>query len=330
LTHELQINTHSLESKAKEIERLNAELKQQQQALLKSHTECADTKARLFALNNDVDKLQQSSEQMMADKERVQQQLQTKLDEMDAAKAEQKQLQSEMADKSQALHSAERDITELRAKVSDNEHRWATLHAKYEALRAQSQELQSALDAKEDALLDADEKIEDVHLEAEREKKEVTQRLERKLAELAEATRALCELQSELEAKTSALSESEALSKEHSVLWAQLQSERDELQRANMEMRDAKESIGRELMGSKEKCSASEEKLKGTVRKLQEATLQNERLKDDLSAMQSVSENGELERKYAKLKEIVAERNELIETLSTELSALLSHFPPLI
>merc|ERR1712013_140679 len=148
---------------------------------------------------------------------------------------------------------------------------------------------------------------------------EVTQRLERKLAELAEATRALCELQSELEAKTSALSESEALSKEHSVLWAQLQSERDELQRANMEMRDAKESIGRELMGSKEKCSASEEKLKGTVRKLQEATLQNERLKDDLSAMQS--ENGELERKYAKLKEIVAERNELIETLSTELSA---------
>merc|ERR1719295_598057 len=320
LSHEVHIHKRSVDSKAKEIERLNGELKAQQTALLKSHAEGADTKARLFALNNDVDKLRAHSEQIEAEQARLQTQFHAKIEECNAAKTAHKALQSALSEKTQALHCAEMALAEAKAKGSAEQHRAAELKAKYDALKEARRALQATLDEKEDALLDADEKIEEVHLESARERKELSARLERKLGELEEATRALCELQSELEAKTAALAESEALLKKHNALWAQLQSERDALQRSNAEMATAKESVRRELEGTQQRLAAAEAKLKGTVRSLQQTTLTNERLRDDLeSAAQTQNGNGDIERKYAKLQTVVVERNELIETMKASL-----------
>ena len=79
-------------------------------------------------------------------------------------------------------------------------------------------------------------------------------------------------------------------------------------------MGQAKDGVRRELAGTQQELAATKAKLKGIVRSLQQTTLQNERLRDDLeSAAQTQNGNGGIERKYAKLQTVMVERNELIE-----------------
>merc|ERR1712130_550945 len=59
-----------------------------------------------------------------------------------------------------------------------------------------------------------------------------------------------------------------------------------------------------------------EENFKNILNKLQQTTLQNERLKDDIDAMSKNDQQKILAKKYTKAKEYVLERDRIIETLN--------------
>merc|ERR1712228_476848 len=326
LLHRNQMNKTTINSKTKEIDRLNTECKEQQQNLLKAISECADTKARLESFNNSIDAQKQENEQLVKEKNRLQQTnddqkkiiLQIKTD-YNAQKEEsnkkaidyQKQIKKIQTTTNEKICSLEQNNLDLQSQLNDNLNliknqtaKHNELQSKYDAMKSSKQSIANDLDEKEREVLDLEGQIEDIYIEKDKEAKDLQYRLKKKTSDLNETTNALCELQKEFDAKIAEIEENESLRHEKEKIYQRIENERNMLQSEFTKISKQCQSNEHEFKSMSKQLIESQNNLKNTLNKLQQITLQNEALKDDLNTI-SNDNNGVIEKKYLKAKQII-------------------------
>ena len=335
LLHQLQVNHVTIESKSKEIDRLNAEFKEQQKNLLKTISELADTKARLETFNNEIDKVKQENQLLIKEKERLEQNLDNKLEilekmqiengtekeklrkQISEYKQEIKEIKSKTSQNSSKL---EKNIKELKMEINDYRNKIEQItkkqnevQNKYDTLRQQNKTVINNLDEKEHHILDLEEQIEDLNLGLQKLEKESNYKLNKKISELDEATNALCDLQKEYDSKCKEMDENNNLRKQQTEIYTKIENERNNLQIQYTELIKKYEACSMEIEATKKKLNEMENNSKLMQTKLQQTSLQNDRLKDDLDAINNSKDHGTLEKKYAILKQEANKRGEMIQ-----------------
>merc|ERR1712228_387259 len=149
--------------------------------------------------------------------------------------------------------------------------------------------------------------IEDIYIEKDKEAKDLQYRLKKKSGDLNEATNALCELQREFDAKIAEIEENECLRTEKERIYQRIESDRNRLQAEYGEICKKFQQIEAESKAKNKELIESQTTLKNTLNKLQQITLQNEALKDDLDTISKDNNGGVIEKKYLRAKVIIKE-----------------------
>merc|ERR1712176_113790 len=108
---------------------------------------------------------------------------------------------------------------------------------------------------------------------------------EREVLDLNEASNALCGLQKEFEAKIAESEENESVRLKYIAMYQRIEKERNQLQIEYSEIYKKYQCNDSEYKSKSKELIETQNTLKNTLNKLQQITLQNDALKDDLATV---------------------------------------------
>jgi len=181
LSNELKINKGSLESKIKEINRINNQFKQQHENLIKNISELADNKSKLQTLHHEFDKIKQENESLLNDKNRLYENIKNKDNLLNKIKCDTNKQQINLQNK---INQYENEIN----KLQQINKKYNELINKYQLLEKENKNILKENDEKEDEILNLKEQIEDLYIKFEKEQNELQ-------CKLNDTTNNLCKLE---------------------------------------------------------------------------------------------------------------------------------------